>query len=707
MNVPTKNIRNAVLLGHSGSGKTSLLECMLYEAKAISRIGSVEAGNTISDYTNVEKEKGNSIFTTLTHVMWKDSKINLIDTPGSNDFVGEVVPSLRVADTSIMVLNAQNGVEVGTEILWEHTEKYQTPTLIVINQMDHEKADFDKALDQAMNRFGSKVIPVQYPLNSGPGFNKIIDALRMVMYVFPEGGGKPAKEPIPEAEIQRAQEMHNALVEVAAENDEGLMEKFFDEGNLSEDELAMGLRIALVQHDFFPVFCASSKYNMGTGRVMGFINDIAPSPADRPPVSLADGETLAIDQNGPCVLFIYKTMTEPQVGKVSYFKVYSGSVHSGTELVNPANRTTERINQIFVAEGKIRTQVEELNAGDLGVTVKLKDTHTNDTLCPKGADIRIAPIEFPEPLIRVALVPPGKNEMEKLMKALFILAEEDPTLIIEQNAALKQVLVHGQGQLHLDITKYRIEKVHGISMEFDRPKIMYMETVTAEANGSYRHKKQTGGAGQFAEVHMRIEPYYEGMANPSGLTVRNTEEDELPWGGKLSYYWCIVGGSIDSKFSSAIKKGVMQKMEEGPLTGSRCRDVRVSIYDGKMHPVDSNDMAFMLASSMVFKDIFKQAKPQLLEPIYDVAILCPEEYMGDIMSDLQTRRAMITGIESDGHYQRIMAKVPLAEMYQYASTLKSISQGRAKFTRKFAEYSPLPHDLQNKRISEYQASQEG
>ncbi len=706
MNVPSKNIRNAVLLGHSGSGKTSLLECMLFEAKATSRIGTVETGSTISDYTNVEKEKGNSIFTTLTHVMWKDSKINLIDTPGSNDFVGEVLTSLRVADTGIMVINAQSGVEVGTEILWEHTEKYQTPTLIVINQLDHEKADYERSLEQAIQRFGSKVIPVQYPLNPGAGFNRIVDALRMVMYVFPENGGKPKKEPIPESEMQRAQEMHNTLVEVAAENDEGLMEKFFDEGTLSEDELAQGLRIALVQHEFFPVFCTSAKHNMGTGRVMGFINDIAPSPADREGPTLENGASLPVDENGPSVLFIYKTMTEPQVGKVSYFKVYSGKVSPGMELVNSSNRTTERINQIFVAEGKIRKPVEILNAGDLGVTVKLKDSHTNDTLCPKGKDIKITPVELPEPLIRVAIIPPGKNEMEKLMKALFTIAEEDPTLIIEQNAALKQVLLHGQGQLHLDITKYRIEKVHGITMEFERPRIMYMETVTSQAEGAYRHKKQTGGAGQFAEVHMRIEPYYEGMPDPTGLTVRNKEEDDLPWGGKLSYFWCIVGGSIDSKFSNAIKKGVMQKMEEGPLTGSRCRDLRVSIYDGKMHPVDSNDMAFMLASSMVFRNIFKEAKPQLLEPIYDVTILCPDEYMGDIMGDLQTRRAMITGIEGDGHYQKIMAKVPLAEMYQYSSTLKSISQGRAKFTRRFAEYSPLPHDLQNKRIAEYQASQE-
>ena len=511
------------------------------------------------------------------------------------------------------------------------------------------------------------------------------------------------KEAIPESEIGKAQELHNALVEAAAENDEGLMEKFFDEGSLSEDELAKGLRIALANQEIFPLFIASSERNMGTGRIMGFINDIAPSPLDRPDASLEDGGTLACNSAGPTTAFIFKTMSEPRIGMVSYFKICSGSLKAGDELVNNSNRSSERFGQLFTANGKTRDSVDELKAGDIGVTVKLKNSHTNQTLTIKGKDHQIEKIHFPAPRIRTAVSPPSKNDMEKLMKALHQIQEEDPTLIIEQSKALKQTLLHGQGQLHLDIIKYRIEKVNNISMEFEKPKIEYRETITKAANGSYRHKKQSGGSGQFAEVHMRIEPFYEGMPPPNGLTVRKTEEDTLPWGGKLVFYWCIVGGSIDAKYINAIKKGVMQKMEEGPLTGSYCRDIRICIYDGKMHAVDSNDMAFMIASAQVFKTNFGQAAPQLMEPIYNLEILCSDDVMGDVMGDLQTRRAIIQGMDAEGHYQKIKAKVPLAELYKYSSTLRSITQGRAKFTRKFAEFNPVPHDIQKGLISAYQS----
>ncbi len=704
MGYHTKDIRNVVLLGHAGSGKTSLAEAMLFEAGALNRIGKVEDGSTVSDYTNIEQERKGSIFSALMHAKWKDSKINLLDTPGLDDFIGEVVSSLKVADTALMVVNAKNGVEVGTELLWEQVEKLETPALFAFNQMDHEKADFDATLEQARRLFGDHVIPVQYPLNPGPGFNKIIDALRMTMYVFPEGGGKPEKQPIPDSEKDRVQDMHNALVEIAAENDEELMERFFEEGTLSEEDLSYGLKMAIINRNFFPVFCCSATQNMGSGRIMGFINDICPSPADRPPAPLEDGGTLEVNPEDPVTtVFIFKTVSEPRVGNVSYFKVYAGTLKVGDELINADNRTAERFGQLFVTNGKNREPVDSFVAGDLGVTVKLKNSHTNQTLNTKGSDRKIAKIEFPEPRLQVAVDPPSKNEMEKLMKALFQIAEEDPTLIVEQSKSLKQTILHGQGQLHLDLIKYRIEKVNGVSMNFIRPRIPYRETITKMAQDSYRHKKQTGGAGQFAEVHMRIEPYYEGMPDPEGLTVRFTEIEDLPWGGKLAYYWCIVGGAIDSNFSNAIKKGVLQKMEEGPLTGSYCQDIRVCIYDGKMHPVDSNDMAFMIASSMVFKNAFQKAAPQLLEPIYEVEIYCPEESMGDIMGDLQTRRAIIQGMGTEGHYQKILAKVPLAEMYQYSSTLRSLSQGRAKFKWRFAEYSPVPHDIQQKLIAEYQA----
>ena len=704
MSFDTKNVRNVVLLGHSGSGKTALAEAMLFESKAITRLGKVTEQSTISDYTNIEQERGNSLFSTLMHAKWKDSKINLIDTPGSDDFVGEVISSMKVADTAIMMLNGRSGVEVGTEIIWEYIDQFNTPAIFVINHLDNEKADYETTLEQTIKRFGNKVLPVQFPVRVGVGFNSIVDALRMVMYQFPDGGGRPEKVAIPEEHIERAQEMHNALVEAAAENDEGLMEKFFDQGSLNEDELAEGLTIALANQEIYPVFIASAERNMGSGRIMGFINDIAPSPADRPEAELDNGETLKCDSSGPAVVFTFKTISEPRVGLVSYFKVYSGTLKTGHELVNNANRVTERFNQLFIANGKNREQVDELRAGDIGVTVKLKNTHSNNTLSPKGTELNIEKIQFPDARIRTAVAPPGKNEMEKLMKALHQIQEEDPTLIVEQSKSLKQTLLHGQGQLHLDLIKYRIEKVHGISMEFIRPKIEYRETITKMANDSYRHKKQSGGAGQFGEVHMRIEPYYEGMPAPSGLTVRNTEEDELPWGGKLVFMWCIVGGSIDAKYSNAIKKGVMKKMEEGPLTGSYCRDIRVCIYDGKMHAVDSNDNAFTTAASNVFKNAFQMSGPQLMEPIYDLEILCSDEVMGDVMGDLQTRRAIIQGMDAEGHYQKIKAKVPLSELYKYSSTLRSLTQGRAKFSRSFAEFSPVPHDIQKQLIAEYQES---
>lgn len=689
------------MLGHSGSGKTTFAEAMLFEAKATNRRGTVLDKTTTSDYTNIEQERGNSLFSTLLHARWKDSKINIMDTPGSDDFVGEVISSLKVSDIAIMLLNARSGVEVGTELLWEYVEKFKTPTLFVVNHLDNEKADFDSTLEQAQARFGNKVMPMQYPTNQGIGFQTIIDALRMTMYVFKDDGGKPEKHPIPESEIGKAQEMHNQLVEIAAENDEGLMEKFFEEGSLSEEELTMGLRIAIANQQFFPLFCASSERNMGSGRIMGFINDICPSPSERPEAEVEGGGTLKCDTAGPAKLFIYKTISEPQVGMVSYFKVYSGSVKSGDEVYNPRTRSTERINQVFVANGKNRTNETVLKAGDLGVTVKLKESQTNDTLGVKGNDTQITPIPFPESRIRTAVSPPSKNDMEKLMKALHQIQSEDPTLIVEQSKSLKQTLLHGQGQLHLDLIKYRIEKVYNISMEFIRPKIEYRETITKLSNDSYRHKKQSGGSGQFGEVHMRIEPWYEGMPPPAGLNVRNEEVDDLPWGGKLVFDWCIVGGSIDAKYSNAIKKGVMQKMEEGPLTGSYCRDIRVSIYDGKMHPVDSNDMAFMIAAAQAFKNNFNNAKPQLMEPIYDLEILCSGDVMGDVMGDLQTRRAIIMGMEAEGHYQKIKTKVPLAELYKYSSTLRSITQGKAKFTRSFTEYSPVPSDIQQKLVSAY------
>jgi len=701
MSYQTKDIRNVVLLGHAGSGKTTFAETMLFESNGISRRGSIEEKNTISDFTNIEIERGNSIFSTLMNVQWKDSKINIIDTPGYDDFVGEIVSSLKVADTAVMLLNAKSGVEVGSEIIWEYVNEYQTPAIIVINKIDNSKSDFATTLEQAKNRFGPKVLPVQYPINEGQNFNSIVDALRMTMYVFPEDGGKPSKQDIPASEIQRAQEMHNQLVEAAAENDETLMEKFFDAGSLNEEELAAGLRIALVKQQVFPVFCCSATLNMGSGRIMGFINDICPSPADRPPTKLVGGGELVCDAADEATVFIHKTLSEPRIGNVTYFKVCSGKIKHGDELYNADTRNVERISQLYTANGKNRTAVQELWAGDIGVTLKIKEAKTNQTLNTKGRSHKILPMEFPNSRIRVAVNPPTKQDMEKLMKALYQIAEEDPTLIIDQNTELKQTLLHGQGQLHLDITKYRIEKVNNILMEFERPRISYRETITRPAKANYRHKKQSGGSGQFAEVHMRIEPWFEGIADPAGLTVRKRTLEELPWGGQFEFLWCIVGGSIDAKYINAIKKGILQKMEEGPLTGSYCQNIRVCIFDGKMHAVDSNDMAFMMAASAVFKSAFQLAGPQILEPIFELEILCSDDVMGDVMGDLQTRRAMIMGMTAEGHYQKIIAKVPLKELYRYSSTLRSLTQGRAKFNRKFVEYMPVTPDLQHVLSSTY------
>jgi elongation factor G len=703
MTYDTSNIRNVVLLGHPGCGKTTLAETMLFESGGINRRGTVQEQNTVSDYTDLEHERGNSIFSTLMHDDWRGNKINVLDTPGFDDFIGEVVSSLKVSTTALMLLNAKSGVEVGTELLWEYVEKFETPCLFVVNHLDNEKADYDGTVEQAKSRFGHKVLAFQYPFNPGAGFNAIIDALRMTMYVFPAGGGKPEKKPIPDSEKNQAADMHQAIVEAAAENDEELMERYFDQGTLSEEDLAFGLRMAIANRTIYPLFCCSALQNMGSGRIMGFVNDVCPSPAERASVKLEGGGELKCGTNDETTIFIFKTHNEPRVGTISYFKVFSGILKAGDELINADNRTVERFGQLYLANGKNREVAQELKAGDLGCTVKLKNSHTNQTLNKKGIDRKIDPIHFPNSRIEVAVQPPSKSEMEKLMKALFAIAEEDPTLIIEQSSTLKQTILYGQGQLQLDLVKYRIEQEQGLSMEFVKPRIPYRETITRESNEMYRHKKQTGGAGQFAEVHMRIEPYFDGMADPHGLTVRNTEVDILPWGGKLAFYWCIVGGAIDARFSNAIKKGVLQKMEEGPLTGSNCQDIRVCIYDGKMHPVDSNDMAFMTASIQAFRANFEKAAPQLMEPIYNVEILCDGDVMGDVMGDLQTRRAIIMGMDSEGHYQKILARVPLAELYQYSSTLRSISQGRAKFSRAFTEYAPVPGDIQQRLIAEHKA----
>lgn len=701
----TSHVKNIVLLGHAGSGKTSLAECMLFEAGLITRKGSVSEQNTVGDYHELEQERGNSIFSKLMHTKWRGYKINILDTPGYDDFVGEVLSALRVADTGVMLLNASMGVEVGTDVIWEYTEKFRTPMIFAVNKLDSDIADFDRTVREAKEHFGAKVTVVQYPRQQGAGFHEIVDVLNMVVYKFKDTGGKPEKLPIPEEDRERADQLHKELVEAIASNDESLMEKYFDKGELDENEMKAGLKKAMINHDLFPLFCLSAERNMGSGRLMGFIDNVCPSSNEMPPQTTLNGEELPCDPNGlPCV-FVYKTISEPHVGDLSFFKVFSGTVKTGLELVNESNGVLEKINQMFLMEGNKRIPVNELTAGDIGATLKLRNTHVNNTLHAKGKNLELEPIEFPSPNMTVAIEPSKKGEEEKLAQALHQLKEEDPTLIVEVSQELKQTLLHCQGDMHLAVAKWKIENIFKVEVKFNKPRIPYRETIRKAAEANYRHKKQSGGAGQFGEVYMRIEPWYDGMPDPANLTVRGRETYDLPWGGKLVYYNCIVGGAIDNRFMPSIMKGVMEKMQEGPLTGSYVRDVRVCVYDGKMHPVDSNDISFKIAGIMAFKQAFQQADPQVLEPVYRVEVLCPEDLTGSVMGDLQTRRGIVEGMDTEAHFQKIIAKVPLAELYDFSSSLRSITQGRAKFKMHFDSYAPMSYDLQKKLTEEYSKSE--
>jgi len=701
-NFDTTHVKNIVLLGHAGSGKTTLAECMLYEAGLLTRRGTIEEGNTVSDFYELEQQRGNSIFSKLLHTQWRGYKINILDTPGYDDFAGEVLSALRVADTGVLLLNASFGVEVGTDILWDYTERFRTPMLLAVNKLDQDKADFDRTVTQAREHFGPNVVVVQYPLNTGLGFNAIIDVLRMTQYRYPGEGGKPEKLPIPEAEKEKAERLHKELIEAIAGNDETLMERYFDKGELDEDEMRIGLKKAMINHDLFPLFCLSARRNMGSGRIMGFIDNVAPCPAEMSPQEALSGESLPCDPKGPVCIFVFKTLSEAHIGEMSFFKVYSGTLKSGMELVNESNGVTEKINQLFVVEGGKRTAVNELSAGDIGATIKLKHTHINNTLHARGKNYELPPIEFPPPLMSVAIEPVQKGDEEKLSLALHQVQEEDPTVLVEVSQELRQTIIHCQGELHLSVIKWKLEHISkNLHVQFSHPRIPYRETIRKPVQSSYRHKKQSGGAGQFGEVYMQVEPWFDGMPDPKGLSVRAREEYQLDWGGRLVFLNCIVGGAIDNRFLPSILKGVMEKMHEGPLTGSYVRDVRVIVYDGKMHPVDSNDISFKIAGLMAFKQAFQQADPQILEPIYTITVLCPDDQTGGIISDLQSRRSIIEGMDSEGHFTRITARTPLAEMYGYSSSLRSLTQGRAKFRMQFQEYFPVPPDLQRRLIEEY------
>lgn len=704
------DIKNIALLGNDRSGKTTLTECLLYHAGALPRRGRITQKNTVSDYFPVEQEYGYSVFATAFHVEWKGKKLNLIDCPGSDDFVGAAMTTLNVTDTALLLLNGAFGVEVGTQNHFRYTEKLGKPVIFLVNQLDHENCDYELILDDLRNVYGPKVVPVQYPLATGPAFNSLIDVILMKKLTWKEEGGEPLVEDIPAEELEKAQAMHKALVEAAAENDESLMEKFFETEQLTEDEMREGIRKGLVTRSIFPVFCVCAGKDMGVGRLMEFLGNVVPFVDEMPKVHNTRGEEVNPDEKGPTSVYFFKTGVEPHIGEVQYFKVMSGVVHEGDDLTNADRGSKERMAQLFVCSGANREKVEQLSAGDIGCTVKLKDVRTGNTLNGKQCEHRFNFIKYPNSKFTRAIRAVNEADTEKMMAALTRLRQEDPTWVVEQSKELRQILVHGQGEFHLRTLKWILENIDKIKVEFSEQRIPYRETITKPARADYRHKKQSGGAGQFGEVHLIVEPYFEGMPEPTlfkfgnqeiRITPRGKEEVNLEWGGKLVFINSVVGGAIDTRFMPAILKGVMSRMEQGPLTGSYARDVRVIVYDGKMHPVDSNEVSFMLAGRNAFSAAFREAGPKILEPIYDVEVFVPSEKMGDVMSDLQGRRGMIVGMTSENGYEKLQAKVPLSEMSSYATTLSSLTGGRASFIMKFASYELVPGDLQQKLIAEH------
>lgn len=708
----TNEIKNIALLGSAGSGKTTLAESLLFGSGIIKRRGTVEAKNTVSDYFPVEQEYGYSVFSTVFHVEWNNKKLNIIDCPGSDDFVGGAITALNVTDQAVILINGQYGPEVGTQNVFRYTEKLKKPVIFLINQLDSEKCDFDNVVSAMHDIYGSKCVQVQYPVQTGPGFNAIIDVLLMKKYSWPAEGGMPVIEDIPADEMDKAMELHKTLVEAAAENDETLMEKFFEEETLTEDEMREGIRKGLVTRSIFPVFCVCAAKDMGVRRLMEFLGNVVPFVSEMPKLHNTRGEEITPDSDGPESVYFFKTGMEPHIGEVSYFKVMSGSVNSGDDLTNADRGSRERLGQIYVCAGANRLPVDKLNAGDIGCTVKLKDVKTGNTLNDKDCEWKFDFIKYPNSKYARAIKAVNSADTEKLMAAMLKMRQEDPTWVVEQSKELKQTIVHGQGEFHLRTLKWRLENNEKIPVKFDEPKIPYRETITKSAAADYRHKKQSGGAGQFGEVHLIVEPYAEGMPDPTTyklngqeikMNVKGREEINLEWGGKLVFINTVVGGAIDTRFMPAILKGIMERMEKGPLTGSYARDVRVIVYDGKMHPVDSNELSFMLAARHAFSDAFKAAGPKILEPIYDLEVYVPSDYMGDVMSDLQGRRALIMGMDSEAGYQKLQAKIPLKELSNYSISLSSITGGRASFTTKFASYELVPNDLQQQLIAAHEA----
>lgn len=712
----TNEIKNIALIGAKGSGKTTLAESMLYEAGVIKRRGTIESKNTVSDFMPVELNLGYSVFPTVFHAEWNNKKLNIIDCPGSDDFVGGAITALNVTDQAVILINGQYGPEVGTQNNFRYTEKLKKPVIFLINQLDSEKCDFDNLILQMQEIYGNKCVQIQYPLETGSNFHSLIDVLIMKKLSWGPDGGEPKREDIPAEEMEKAGELHRALVEAAAENDDTLMEKFFeDENSLTEDELRLGIRKGLINRDMFPIFCVDAHKDMGVQRLMEFLGNVVPFVSDMPAYRDTRGDEVPADTNGPESLYFFKTSMEPHIGEVSYFKVMSGKVKAGDDLTNADRGSKERIGQIYACAGSNRIPVDELEAGDIGCTVKLKDVKTGNTLDGKDFDnVKFDFVKFPRPKYSRAIKAKNPQEMEKMMAALLKMRQEDPTWVVEQSKELRQTIVHGQGEFHLRVLKWRMENNEKLQVEYEEPRVPYRETITKKAQASYRHKKQSGGAGQFGEVALIVEPYAEGMPDPVSykfggqefkMNIKSKEEKDLPWGGKLQFINSVVGGAIDLRFMPAILKGVMDCMERGPLTGSYARDVRVVVYDGKMHPVDSNELSFTLAARHAFSEAFKTAGPKILEPIYDLEVYVPSDFMGDVMSDLQGRRAIIMGMDAEAGYQKLTAKIPLKELANYSVALSSLTGGRASFNAKFASYELVPNDIQGKLIASHEAEQ--
>ncbi len=705
----TQNIRNVVLLGSTKSGKTTLSEAMLFEGKVIERRGTVESKNTVSDNSEIEQINQRSIYATPLYAEFMDTKFNIIDTPGADDFVGGAVSAFKVCDTGVLLINAQQGVEVGTEIFARYAEQYGIPLIVGVNQLDGEKASWENTLDSMKEAFGKKPVLIQYPVNPGPLFDGFIDVLKMKYYHFKDENGTREDLEIPEQYKAEAEELRSALIERAAEYDDTLMEKFFEAGVLTEDEIRKGIGIGCKAGEVLPVFCLSAKKDIGVKRLMEFTIKVASSPADRKAMT-KDGNEVECKQDAPTTLFIYKTAVEPHLGEVAYFKVMSGELTEGQDLENPETGDKERITAIYAVAGKKKEKVSDLFAGDIGCTVKLRAAKTNVTLAQPGCDIAYEHIKFPASKFRTAIKAKEQKDEEKMGEALAKMSAEDPTIIVEYSKELKQTILKGQGEQHINIVRWRLQNENKIEIEMFPPKISYRETITKVAVANYRHKKQSGGAGQFGEVHLLICPIVEGVEATNKfkvdgkemvLNIKSKESFDLDWGGKLEFYNCIVGGAIDARFMPAILKGIMEKMSEGPLTGSLARDIRVYVFDGKMHPVDSNEISFVLAARNAFKEAFRNAGPKIMEPIYSLEVMTPSEYMGSCMSDLQNRRALIEGMGSDKGFDVIKARVPLAELYKYSTTLSSITSGSATFTMEFADYQPVPSDVQDKLLKAY------